>query len=207
MPMEKSKGLKNIKMENENFKPEESLRLINTMINKAQNKLQENGFLFIFWGWLVFLVATSFYILVQMKIENAWVVWYAMPAGGIFTMFYAMRQSKKEKVKSFVDDYMMYIGIAFGISLTIILVMGWKLQLNCYPMVILLYALTTFIYGGILKFMPLVIFGALSFPISVGAFFVDFHTQILLLALSVFVSYIIPGHLLQFKFKQQIKNV
>lgn len=193
-------------MENENFKPEESLRLINTMINKAQNKLQENGFLFIFWGWLVFLVATSFYILVQMKVENSWVVWYAMPAGGIFTMIYAMRQSKKEKVKSFVDDYMMYIGIAFGISLTIILVMGWKLQLNCYPMVILLYALTTFIYGGILKFMPLVIFGALSFPISVGAFFVDFHTQILLLALSVFVSYIIPGHMLQFKFKQQVKN-
>ena len=194
-------------MENENFKPEESLRLINTMINKAQNKLQENGFLFIFWGWLVFLVAASFYILVQMKVENSFVVWYAMPAGGIFTMIYAMRQSKKEKVKSFVDDYMMYIGIAFGISLTIILVMGWKLQLNCYPMVILLYALTTFIYGGILKFMPLVIFGALSFPISIGAFFVDFHTQILLLALSVFVSYIIPGHMLQFKFKQQVKNV
>lgn len=194
-------------MENENFKPEESLRLIDTMINKAQNKLQENGFLFIFWGWLVFLVATSFYILVQMKIENSWVVWYAMPAGGIFTMFYAMRKSKKENVKSFVDDYMMYIGIAFGISLTIILVMGWKLQLNCYPMVILLYALTTFIYGGILKFMPLVIFGALSFPISIGAFFVDFHTQILLLALSVLVSYIIPGHMLQFKFKQQVKSV
>ena len=191
----------------ENFKPEESLALINTMINKAQNKLQENGFLFIFWWWLVFLVAATFYVLVEMKIENSFLVWYAMPAGGIFTMIYAMRQSKKEKVKSFVDDYMMYIGIAFGISLTIILVMGWKLQLNCYPMVILLYALTTFIYGGILKFMPLVIFGALSFPISVGAFFVDFHTQILLLALSVLVSYIIPGHMLQFKFKQQAKHV
>jgi hypothetical protein len=191
----------------ENFNPEQSLALINTMINKAQNKLQENGFLFIFWGWLVFLVATAFYILVKMQFENAFVVWYAMPAGGIFTMIYAMRQSKKEKVKSFVDEYLMYVGIAFGISLTIILVMGWKLQINCYPMVILLYALTTFIYGGILKFMPLVIFGALSFPISVGAFFVDFHTQILLLALSVFVSYLIPGYMLQYKFKQQTKHV
>lgn len=191
----------------ENFNPEQSLALINTMINKAQNKLQENGFLFIFWGWLVFLVATAFYILVKMQFEYAFVVWYAMPAGGIFTMIYAMRQSKKEKVKSFVDEYLMYVGIAFGISLTIILVMGWKLQINCYPMVILLYALTTFIYGGILKFMPLVIFGALSFPISVGAFFVDFHTQILLLALSVFVSYLIPGYMLQYKFKQQTKHV
>jgi len=196
-----------IKMEKENFKPEESIALINTYINRAQNKLSENGFLFIFWGWLVFLVASAFYLLVKIEFEQSYIVWYAMPAGGIFTMLYVMRQQKKEQVKSFVDDYMMYIGIAFGISLTIILVMGWKLQLNCYPMVILLYALTTFIYGGILKFMPLVIFGALSFPISVGAFFVDFHTQILLLALSVFVSYIIPGHMLQYKFKQQAKNV
>jgi hypothetical protein len=194
-------------MEETNLQPEESLALINSMINKAKNKLVDDGFLFIFWGWLVFLAAAAFYLLVKMEFEKAWLVWYAMPAGGVFTFLYVMRKQKKEKVKSFVDEYLGYIGVAFGISLTIILVMGWKLQLNCYPMVILLYALTTFIYGGILKFTPLVVFGALSFPISVGAFFVDFHTQILLLALSVFVSYIIPGHLLQYKFKQQAKHV
>lgn len=195
-------------MENtENFKPEESLAVINTFINRAQNKLSENGFLFIFWGWLVFTAALTFFIMLKMNVENSGLVWLTMPAGGIFTMFYGRRQNKKEKVRSFVDDYMMYVGIAFGISLTIILVMGWKLQLNCYPMVILLYALTTFIYGGILKFMPLIIFGALSFPISIGAFFVDFQTQILFLALSVFVSYIIPGHMLQFKFKKQAQHV
>ncbi len=193
--------------DNENFKPEESLQLINTVINRAQNKLSENGFLFIFWGWLVFIVAAIFYILLKMEVENSGLVWLAMPAGGLFTIIYSMRKQKKEQVRSFVDDYLMYIGISFGVSLTIILTMGWKLQLNCYPMVILLYALTTFIYGGILKFKPLVIFGALSFPLSVGAFFVDFQTQILFLALSVFVSYVIPGHMLQNKFKQQAKHV
>lgn len=200
-------NLKTIKMEQENFKVEDSLQLIDLMINKAKNRLVDDGFLFIFWGWLVFLVAVSFYVLTKLNIENAFLVWYAMPAGGIFTMLYVLRMQKKERVKSFVDEYLMYIGIAFGVSLTIILVMGWKLQMNCYPMVILLYALTTFIYGGILKFRPLVMFGALSFPISIGAFFTDFHTQILLLALSVFVSYIIPGHMLQFKYKQQSKHV
>ncbi len=195
-------------MENaENFKPEESLQLINTVINRAQNKLSENGFLFIFWGWLVFIAALTFFILLKMQVENSGLVWLAMPAGGLFTIIYSMRQQKKEQVKSFVDDYLMYVGIAFGVSLTIILTMGWKLQLNCYPMVILLYALTTFIYGGILKFKPLVIFGALSFPLCIGAFFVDFQMQILFLAVSVFVSYVIPGHMLQNKFKQQTKHV
>ncbi len=194
-------------MENENFQPEESLQLINTMISRAQNKLSENGFLFIFWGWLVFAVAIAFFVMQKLNMENSAMIWFAMPAGGIFTMIYVMRQNKKEKVKSFVDDYMAFIGTAFGISLTIILVMGWKLQLSCYPMVILLYALTTFITGGILKFKPLIICGALSFPICIAAFFVDFNSQILLLALSVFVSYVIPGHLLQSKFKQQNKNV
>jgi len=98
---------------------------------------------------------------------------------------------------------MMYVWLAFAAGLTITLVMGYKMQLSCYPIVILMYAIATFITGGIIRFTPLIICGALSFPISVFAFFVTFENQIILLALSVLVSYIIPGHWMQIKFKQQ----
>ncbi|MFL5753184.1 MAG: hypothetical protein ACJ76F_07250 [Bacteroidia bacterium] len=188
-------------MEEQNFKPEESLKLIQSMINRAQNNISENGFLLIFWGWLVFLSALVFYMLLKMENQYAGLVWLAMPAGGIFTMIYSIKKSRKEKVRSYIDDYMAFVWIAFGAGLLITLCMGQKMQLNCYPMVIMLYGIATFITGGMIRFKPLIICGALSFPISVFAFFVTFEYQILLLALSLLISYIIPGHLLQAKFK------
>ena len=188
-------------MEEQNIKPEESLQIIQSMINRAQNNLSENGFLFIFWGWLVFLSAAAFYVLIKMDNEYAGLAWLGMPAGGIFTMIYSIRKNKKEKVKSYIDNYMAFVWIAFGAGLLITLSMGPKLQLGCYPMVIMLYAIVTFITGGIIRFTPLIVCGAMSFPISVFAFFVGFENQVILLALSVLVSYIVPGHLLQAKFK------
>ena len=38
---------------NENLSPEKSFETISAMINTAKNKLADDGFLFIFWGWLV----------------------------------------------------------------------------------------------------------------------------------------------------------
>lgn len=187
----------------ETFKPEDGLALINTMINRAQNRFSENGFLFVFWGWLVFIAAITFYILEKMNVENSWYVWFSMPFGGIFTMIYSARQKKKEVVKSYIDDYVAYVATAFGIGLTITLTLGFKLLENCYPVVIMLYAIMTFTIGGILKYKPLIIGGVLSFPICVAAFFVNFEMQVLLLALSVLVSYIVPGHFLYNKARKE----
>ena len=190
-------------MEEQNINPAQSLQSIQNMISRAQNKLSENGFLFIFWGWLVFISAAAFYFLTLGGFENPWYARLTMPLGGIFTMVFAIRQKKKEKVRTYIDDYMAYVWSAFGICLLITLLMGFKLQLYCYPIVIMLYGTATFITGGIIRFTPLIICGALSYAISVCAFFVNFETQILLLALSVLVSYIIPGHWMQIKFKKQ----
>ncbi len=193
-------------MQEQNLNPEESLQIIQGMIRRAQNNLSENGFLFIFWGWLVFLSASAFYYLTTNGFDNAWYAWYTMPLGGIFTMIWSIRQKKKEKVRSYIDDYMMFVWLAFGFCMLITLGMGFKLQLNCYPILIMLYATATFITGGIIRFVPLIVCGALSYAISVCAFFVTFETQILLLALSVLVSYIIPGHWMQVKFKKQLAH-
>jgi hypothetical protein len=187
----------------ENFDPMKSMQIINATIHRAQNRLSENGFLFIFWGWLVFAAALTFWILVKQNVGEAWCVWMIMPLGGIFSIIYGMRQKKREKVRSYIDEYMAYIGISFGISLTIVLTLGGKYQLMCYPTVMLLYASFTFVTGGIIKFKPLIIGGALSFPLCVISMFFPFIDQVLFLALSVLASYIIPGHLLMSQYKKQ----
>lgn len=185
------------------MRPEESLHIIQNMIRRAQNNFSENGFLFIFWGWLVFITAIAFYALTLAGYDKPWLVWMTTIFGGIFSAVYGIRQSKKEVVKTYIDDYMMYVWLAFGFCMLITLGMGYKLQLYCYPVVIMLYATATFVSGGLLRFAPLIVCGAASYFISVAAFFATFESQILLLALSVLVSYIVPGHWLQAKFKKQ----
>jgi len=86
-------------MEEQQINPEQSLQIIQSMIKRAQNNLSENGFLFIFWGWLVFLSAGAFYYLVSIGFEKPWYAWETMPLGGHFTMFYINRQRKKENLK------------------------------------------------------------------------------------------------------------
>ncbi|MBC7862711.1 MAG: hypothetical protein IAF38_07025 [Bacteroidia bacterium] len=190
-------------MEEKEISVEESLNIMQSMVRRAQNNVSDNGFMFIFWGWLVFITGGIFYALMKSGWEYAPVIWgVTMPLGGVFSAIYGYSQKKKEKVKTYIDDYLGYLWGAFGISLFITIFMGSKLQGNGYPVIIMLYGIATFISGGLLKFRPLIIGGFLSFPISAACFFVPMQEQVIPLCVSLLVSYIIPGHLLQAKFKK-----
>ena len=196
-------------MEEQNINPEQSMQIIQSMINRAQNNVADNGFHFIFWGWVVFITSIIFYITLKMEIQNGWLVWSLMPLGGIFTGIYSYYQHRKynpdvqKKVRTYAEIYLGYLWIAFGISIFTVLFMMNKLGEATYPLVINLYAIGTFVSGGILRFKPLIIGGACSFAIAIFSFFTPFENQVLLIALSLLVSYIIPGHLLRNKFKSQ----
>lgn len=178
--------------------PAEGLEIIEQMIASAKGDIKEDGFLFLFWGWLIFAISIAFYILqFVVEVENSGLVWLGVLVGVVVTIVYVMRKEKKQKVKSFVDEFMAYVWQAFGAALFIILFFGNKLQLGTYPLLIVLYGIGTFISGGALRFKPLMYGGIACWVIAFIAFFQPFQYQILLLALSLLVSYIIPGHILK----------
>lgn len=185
---------------------EQKLQLIYEMIANAKQEINENGFIFLMWGWLVFLSSMVHYIGLQMGYPQAAAVWFLMIAGGIFTGIYFSRQNKKEKVKSYLDTFLTYLWIAFGAALFIVLVFQMRLGLSTFPMVMLIYGIGTFVTGGAIKFKPLIIGGIACWLLSIGAFFVDFEMQLLLLAASVLVSYIVPGYLLRKKFNERVSR-
>ena len=79
----------------------------------------------------------------------------------------------------------MGIGISFFVLSLVITNTpgGW---LIAYPFFILFYGLGTFISGMFLKFRPLVI-----------GVFLPYDYQILIAAIAILTSYIIPGHIIQ----------
>lgn len=193
-----------INKEEENLLPEESLQIINSMINAAKNKLADDGFHLIFWGWLVLLCAITQYVTLKLNYGwGAW-VWLSMPLGGIVSGWYGYKQGNAQKVKTHIDIYLGYLWIGFLIAMFITLVFGYAHGIkSTYFFLMLLYGVATFISGGILNFKPLIFGSLFSFAIAVLSVFMSDIDQFLCISASLMFSYIIPGHLLRSKFKSQ----
>ena len=76
---------------------------------------------------------------------------------------------------------------------------GWK---TSFLLIMGLYGLGTFISGGLLRFKPLIYGGVASFVLvvltaTIPALFADFQRALIMLGLSIVVSYLIPGYMLK----------
>lgn len=187
------------------LRPDQSLHIIQSMINTAKNKLADDGFLLVFWGWLVFLSALVNYVLFILKIQQGFWVWpVLMPLGGIFTAIYSAKQEKRKKVKTYIDRYLSFLWIAFGIALILAIASlpfyGIK---SSYFTLMVIYGFVTFVAGGLLDFKALRIGALFSFAAAAGALFLSDREQLLCIAVAILGSYIVPGHLLRKKFKSQ----
>jgi hypothetical protein len=177
---------------------EESLQLITKMITTAKQDFGGKSFYFILWGWLVFIACILQFVLLQMNSEYNGIGWIVlMPLGGIISMLYSYYSNKKETVKSYIYDVMKYVWIAFALSLAFVLGFAFKLGLNTYPLLMLIYGTWLFISGGALRFRPLIFGGIINWLLGAASFFLPFEQQLIVLGLAVLFGYIIPGHLLQ----------
>jgi hypothetical protein len=192
-------------MEEKQLNPAESFEIINNMINTAKNKLADDGFLFIFWGWLIFSASLIHYIAIMANIAYGdWIWLIFIPMGIVVSIIYGFKQQKKTKVRTYVDSYLGYLWMAFVVALTLTLFfMGVHGFHATYFFLLLLYGMGTFISGGLLNFKPLIIGSLFSFGLAVVSVFLHDEELLLCLPAALLFSYIIPGHMLHAKFRSQ----
>lgn len=172
------------------------------MIATARREFNHNGNIYLLWGWLVAIASLSQYVLIKLGSEYNGLPWLLMIVG-MLAQFIMMRRDKdRRRVKTHVGRVVGYAWMAFGISLAITLFLSGKLQQNTYPVVLMLYAIGIFISGGALQVRALVIGAIACWVCAIAAFFVGFEEQLLLLATAVIVAYIIPGYVLNAKYKK-----
>jgi len=182
----------------------ESLNVIQQMINSAKQDFSDKSFYYLFWGWLVFVASMGHFLLMIIGYSNPELVWILMPFGGIVTVIYGYRDSKKQNVRTYFDEFNQHVLVAFLVALFMVLFFMQKLQLNCYPMVMMVYGMWLYISGGALRFKPLMIGGIINWALAIASFFVDFKIQLLLLAAAVLLGYIIPGYLLKARHRKKL---
>ena len=193
-------------MEEKEINEQESLEIISQMIQSAKASLSDDGIFFLIWGGAVFLCAMTQFILIETGISNGNLVWpIVMTATAIASVIIGRNRARKARVKTFVEEAIDYIWMAFGISLVIILVFGnWNMNWEgVYPVIMILYGIGTFVSGGVLRFLPLRVGGFVCWSCAVAAFFIPFEYQLLIISGAVLFGFIIPGFLLRSRYKRE----
>ncbi len=188
------------------FTEQDGLKVITEMIENSRAKIRDNGFFYLLWGWLVLIAGLSNFILLIVGFDKAWLPWpVLMIGGGIATGIAGYRLGKNARVKTFFDIAMIYLWNGFLVLLLFILFMAARGVISWVAsnaIIIAIYGLGTFVSGGLLKFKPLIIGGVISWALAIITLFIPDIYSLLTIALSVIISYLIPGYLLKSRDKK-----
>jgi hypothetical protein len=195
-------------MQNEkSFSHAESIALIESMINKATNRFNEDGFLYLLWGWVVLLCSVAEFILLRLQYEKHYLVWTLTWIAVIYQIFFLRKKRRAQTVRTYTDDIIKYVWISFVILMFLTgflfgAILGGGYYKMVDPIFLALYGMPTFLSGIILRFRPLVWGGVSCWLLSVLCTVIPIEYQLLLVSAAMIVAWIIPGYLLRLKHKQ-----
>jgi hypothetical protein len=189
------------------FSSQDSLKLIEQMIGRARAEEKESGKGWIIWGWLLFLASVVHYLMIRTGMPNGNIVWIIFGIAAVFLALYEMvlkkYVSKKDaKATTYTHELVNRLGIAFFISLMVIVYGNIQLDLNAsgvnFGYLLVLYAFWLFIHGSAFRFRLFIIGAIINW---VGALIIFYWKEslgaevLLVHAFCVAMGYLIPGHI------------
>ncbi len=194
-------------MDKQDFSAKDSLQLIESMISKAQNRFNENGHLYLLWGWVVLLCSIVSFVSIYFfsNFKNLMFIWMLTIPTVIYQMIYLARKKKSETVRTYTDEITNFVWVVFVVMGFLVgIIIGRSGHPELFnPLILMLYGMPTFLSGVILKFVPLRI-GAIScWVLALVSVFIPYQFSFLLLGLAVITTWIVPGYLLRLRFKTQ----
>ena len=182
----------------EKFTPQQSLEVIQSMIERTRHNLAENKFYFIFWGWLVFLTCIAQFFLYREGFKWHYTVWTTMVIGSVISTVYGLRQQRIERVKTYSGESMKFLWIGIAITYWALTVIFIKIGFyHAFTFYMLLYALGSFVSSFIIDFPVLRWGGLTAMVLAVASAWVGYEWKILFGAAAVFISHIVPGHFIR----------
>jgi len=194
-------------MEEKNISPEQSLQVIQSMIEKAKNQFSESGHLYLLWGWTVFICSIAQFILLKyVQTDKHYYVWLACWLVAIYQFFYLKRKQKRQQVKTYTDRIIGFVWISFIVLMILVGISigteGGDEYYNLFaPIFLAMYGVPTFLSGIFLNFKSLITGGIGCWVLSALAHFIPNDYQLLLLPAAMVIAWIIPGYALRKQYK------
>ncbi len=191
--------------ETENFEQAHSLQVIREMIEVSRKKLQNDGLLFIAWGWALFYSAMSRFLISRILFSNMEVRTFKI-AGTIisvfvvgYTFWYLWQQRKKAQTWIGISLRWVWISVVFCMVLinliqyNILHEIRFELQ---HPIFMVVFAYAVIVSGVILRYKLMIGMGILFGLLAWISSFFELNQQLLFEAIAWFVAFILPGHIL-----------
>jgi hypothetical protein len=190
-------------MEEENFSPEQSLQIIQSMISKAKCDFEETGVSALLWGSIITfcaLITFGNYWWHQDWLNYVWVLTIAAVAPQIII---SIRESKRKKFKSRDGVAISGVWISFGIA---IFLFSYFTNVYNVPHVesalLILYGIPTFTTGMMTNFKAMIYGGIICWIIALISMYVAAPYTMLLTAAAATIAWFIPGLILRKRYLQ-----
>jgi hypothetical protein len=183
------------------FNAQESLKVIDRMIAEARYRPSRvESTITMLWGYLVMLAAFGHWALdVFVQWEFAPLAWLILIPGIIATIAMRMKQKREKRVRTYVHDLSAQVWLTFSVTFVILYLFMQPTAREFLPVVLLLYGISMWLQGALIRFNPYK-YGALCcWAGGAVAFLLTVQNQLLVLAISVVLGYILPGHILAAK--------
>lgn len=193
---------------------EDSLKLIEQMIGRARAEEKDSGRGWIIWGWLLFISSLTHYFMIKSGIKHGNTVWMIFGIVAFLLAIYEMVFRKyvlkyPVKVKTYTNELVNRLGIAFFISLMIMVYGNYRTGINNsgvnFGYLLLLYGFWMFIHGSAFRYR-LLIYGALINWAGAGLVFYFGEKlgaeSLLVHAFCVALGYLVPGYTARNKYSQ-----
>lgn len=202
---------------------QESLAIIQQMINKAKNSYHENGTGAILWGCVIAFCSLATFASIQFNLKLPFDVWLLTIIAIVPQVFIAIKNKNISKAEGYDDRILDSVWLCFGISIFILTIIQANLTSGLAPLVnfykqqtnnpspfkyyefnsaffLMLYAIPTFITGRARSF-NLMVYGAfVCWGSCIASIFTSIKIDMLLMALSAICAWLIPGIILRAKY-------
>ncbi len=197
-------------MEQENeLTGQESLSIIQQMIDTAKQEQRDDGKGWIIWGWSIF--GASLLTLVNLRM-NWFQTFFFWNLFGLLTMVLMSVEiirdfimKKKRRVKTYTRAIFQKLNIGFFICLMFtIAAMNMGIgPMKGFSLLLALYGFWILIYGALLDFKPSIVGAFATWACGVASLLAPtFEWVMFLHALAVLCGYIIPGHIANREFNK-----
>jgi MFS family permease len=192
----------------ENLNHEQSLSLINEMINRARNNVKmEGAYSLIYWGYLTASLAITNCVLMHTMEDpklSFWIWWLMLPAG-LVSYFIERRTKRKTLVKTHIKkkEKMVWMGflISFMVFTVVINIIHFNVEISQIfmlntPALMIMVGMGQFISACIYRHKMWYAIAALTWSGAVACAFLRVDIQFIVFAVCMVLGFAVPGHIL-----------
>lgn len=177
--------------------PKESLELIQEVISDSRSRMEENGFIYIFWGVLIALASFGqYYLLSNGMYDFNYYPYFILPAGGVFTYFYYAR--KENRPSNHIGKSISVLWSVLAVNLFALgFSYGLMLDTELIPVLLILLGIGIAVSGRLIQSAFLTGAGIVTNVLGLVCFFLPQMQHSLVMGIVALVGVALPGFYLR----------